>query len=561
MRGKSLKKKAYKVFLTWSVILMLLIGMVGFVVQAYAALRNYYSETGHIKNYLISLIGEDYIASVFERTKELYFDTPEEVRSDPDSEAYLDVFSSIYNDDHYHAANEAVRKCQDAVGASELALVFFDEENSRMVEVFHADRNERSLHPGYFETYDTETVKKWINKTDKERSGWVMSLDHTEPYGFILSNFVELRNKNGDIVIGHCYSDINIGRFLQNEIVKGLTLFPWIILLVFVTAALSVRYLNNMIIVPINELSRTAEEYGLTEDDGTDEDVIFFDKLNINTGDEIELLWKSLSGMEMKMNETLKKVRSMTAEKEKVNAEFDMAYRIQRHLLPGETLLGKGHLEFDLFAILEPAKEVGGDFYDYFPIGDDRFVMLIADVSGIGLPAALFMVRAITMIKYRVKAGGELSKIAEDINNYLVEGNHSGMFVTMWIVIVETATGRLKMVNAGHMDPIVKTNGRYRLLDFKHYPVLGAFEDIKFGEDEFMLNPGDCLFFYTDGVTDAENRRGDFFGPERLLDSLNQNGNDSIKQVLLKVRNDISCFTEGEDQDDDITMLGFEYLG
>ncbi|MBO5623695.1 MAG: serine/threonine-protein phosphatase, partial [Butyrivibrio sp.] len=216
--------------------------------------------------------------------------------------------------------------------------------------------------------------------------------------------------------------------------------------------------------------------------------------------------------------------------------------------------------EFDLFASMDPAKEVGGDFYDFFLIDDDHIGLVVADVSGKGVPAALFMVIAKTLIKNRALIGGTPAEILSYANNQLCEGNDAELFVTVWFAIVDLKTGKGIAANAGHEHPALKrADGKYELVIYKHSPAVATMEGMKFREHEFQLNHGDTLLCYTDGVTEATNKDNVLFGNDRFIEALNKNPDANVYEVIQGVKTAIEEFVGDAPQFDDITMLCFHY--
>jgi serine phosphatase RsbU (regulator of sigma subunit) len=240
-----------------------------------------------------------------------------------------------------------------------------------------------------------------------------------------------------------------------------------------------------------------------------------------------------------------------------------MASKIQESVLPRMFPYLPERCEFDVFASMTPAKEVGGDFYDFFMIDDDHLAMVMADVSGKGIPASLFMMISRTMIKnYALVGNYSTSKILHEVNNRLCEGNQLEMFVTVWIGIVSLSTGKGIASNAGHEHPALYRNGgQFELVKYRHSMAVAAMEDMEFEEHEFQLNPGDALFIYTDGVAEANDAMGNLFGSERLVQALNKDPAASAKGILIRVQESIDAFVKNADQFDDITMLAFRYFG
>ena len=256
-------------------------------------------------------------------------------------------------------------------------------------------------------------------------------------------------------------------------------------------------------------------------------------------------------------------------EKERVAKELDTAAGIQLSMLPGSFPAFPDRKEFDLLASMDPAKEVGGDFYDFFLVDEDHLVLVTADVSGKGVPAALFMMIAKTLLKNSAKPGFRPAAVLEEVNRQLCEGNGNGMFVTVWLGVLELSTGRLVWADAGHEKPVLYHAGAWSFLK-KHSgvalgmmdPELLAMDDEPaFVDQELLLSPGDVIFQYTDGVTEATDAKKRLFGEERLLEALNASGTETPEALLPCVRGEIDAFVKDAPQFDDITMLALLYRG
>ena len=210
---------------------------------------------------------------------------------------------------------------------------------------------------------------------------------------------------------------------------------------------------------------------------------------------------------------------------------------------------------------MTPAKEVGGDFYDFYMKDNEKTLcILIADVSGKGIPAAMFMMRAKTLLKSLTESGVSVTQIFEDANNTLCVGNDASMFVTAWEGLIDLESGQMHYACAGHNPPAVRRHdGSFQLLREKVGFVLAGMEDMRYKENTFVFEPGDTIFLYTDGVTEAVNKNGELFGEERLLQALNDAQDGSAKDLCQAVKAAVQAFSDGTDQFDDITMLAFAY--
>ena len=242
-------------------------------------------------------------------------------------------------------------------------------------------------------------------------------------------------------------------------------------------------------------------------------------------------------------------------------SELNMATEIQESMLPSIFPAFPDRKEFDLYASMEPAKEVGGDFYDFFMIDDDHLGVVIADVSGKGVPAALFMMISKTILQNYAKLGISPAEVLKRANDSLCSQNKLEMFVTAWIGILEMSTGRMKCASAGHEYPVICRDGKFKLLKDRHGLVLGGMESVIYTDYEIRLDKGDKIFVYTDGVPEATDKDNNLFGTDRMVDALNNNPEACPEEVLKNVRAAVDQFVGIAEQFDDLTMLCLEYRG
>ncbi|MBR6916738.1 MAG: PP2C family protein-serine/threonine phosphatase [Clostridia bacterium] len=246
----------------------------------------------------------------------------------------------------------------------------------------------------------------------------------------------------------------------------------------------------------------------------------------------------------------------------RIESELDLATGIQGNMLPNEFPAFPDRTEFDIYAKMDPAKEVGGDFYDFFLVDDDHLCIVIADVSGKGIPAALFMMASKIILANNAKMGKSPAQILYDTNASICASNSEEMFVTVWLGILEISSGRLVAANAGHEYPVLKTPcGPFELLKDKHGFVIGGMQGLKYKEYELTLEPGSKLFLYTDGVPEATDVNSVMFGAERMIAALNADCSASVEQTLKNVRRAVDGFVKDAEQFDDLTMLCLEYRG
>jgi len=285
-------------------------------------------------------------------------------------------------------------------------------------------------------------------------------------------------------------------------------------------------------------------------------------RLNIKTGDEIEELASAFNKMTEDLKNHIEHLKMVTAENERIESELKIARNIQASMLPRVFPPFPERREFDIFATMVPAKEVGGDLYDFFFIDENRLCFLIGDVSGKGVPAALFM--AITKILLKREAMQKVSpdEILARVNSVIAPDNDACMFVTLFCVVLDTKTGRIEYANGGHNPPLLARKGRsFEYMDVACGFVVGAMEKINFKRAEDILSEGDAIFLYTDGVTEAMNPNKEMFSEKRLKDVLSELKDKDSAAIVEGVKHRIDEFTQGAQQSDDITMLALRFKG
>ena len=286
-------------------------------------------------------------------------------------------------------------------------------------------------------------------------------------------------------------------------------------------------------------------------------------KIELKTRDEIEDLGQSFNFMIEQLEDYIENLTNVTAEKERIGAELNVATHIQSSMLPCIFPAFPDRDELDIYATMTPAKEVGGDFYDFFMVDERHIAIVMADVSGKGVPAALFMVIGKTLIKDHTQPGRDLGEVFTEVNNILCESNDNGMFITAFEGVLDLVTGEFRYVNAGHEKPFIyRKNGEYEAYETNAGFVLAGLEDIEYQEQTVNLSIGDKIFQYTDGVTEAVNKDKKLYGMDRLQHALNEKCLEcSPEETLRLVKEDIDAFVGDNDQFDDITMLCLEYTG
>lgn len=280
---------------------------------------------------------------------------------------------------------------------------------------------------------------------------------------------------------------------------------------------------------------------------------------SVSKYEEISRLSRSIDKMETEMVEYINNLTAVTAEKERIGTELSLAKEIQENSIPNIFPPYPEREEFDIFASMRPAKEVGGDFYNFFLIDEDHLAMAIGDVSGKGIPAALMMMVTNILINERMRMGGSPGEILTFVNNEICENNKAEMFVTVWAGILEISTGKLTAANAGHEDPVVgRKDTGFELFKTKHGLVAGAMSGIHYKDYEIRLNKGDKIFLYTDGIPEATDKDKDMFSLDRLTVALNRFKDCPPQEILEGIYNSVKTFVGDEPQFDDMTMLCVE---
>ncbi len=345
-----------------------------------------------------------------------------------------------------------------------------------------------------------------------------------------------------------------VARF-QREMFHARNILMLSVVAIVATGLASAFSTATRITDPLNTITRRVASMGVRNQQFTMEDVY-------RTGDEIEVLAESFAKQSARTALYIEQIQRVTAEKERIGAELDMASRIQGSQLPNLFPPFPDRKEFSLYASMDPAKEVGGDFYDFFMIDEDHMGFVIADVSGKGVPAALLMMVSRVLIKSGLQNGKSPAETLASVNNQLCESNDEEFFVTVWLAVLELSTGNGIAANAGHEHPVLRrAGGKYELQVYRHSLAVGVMKDVPFRQHGFHLNPGDSFFVYTDGVPEATDRKSELYGTGRMLEALNRDADAEPDQVLANLTADINRFVDGAEQFDDITMLGFRYRG
>ena len=366
-----------------------------------------------------------------------------------------------------------------------------------------------------------------------------------------ITTLVPVKNSKGEVISILCIqrpiSELNRARrpYLINIAISTIILS----VLVGLSSAL---YIRRELINPLRKITNETIRFAKENKKG--------DKLGlVSKIEEISSLAESIDTMENDMLNYIENLTAVTSEKERIGAELSIAKTIQENSVPNIFPPFPERTEFDVFALMIPAKEVGGDFYNFFLIDDDHLALTIADVSGKGIPAALFMMVTNILISDRAHMGGTPSEILNFVNDNICQHNRAQMFVTVWLGILEISTGKMIAANAGHDDAAVyRKNGEFELLKTKHGLVIGAMEGVKYKDFEFTLSAYDKLFLYTDGVPEATNKHNNMFTLDGMIKALNKHKDKQARDVILGVKDAVDEFVDDAPQFDDLTMVCLE---
>ena len=382
--------------------------------------------------------------------------------------------------------------------------------------------------------YQSNKVEQLVNETYETQKQIYIDNDMKVEYETIRSNALDT---------------------FHREMFHARNILILLVVLIVATGLVSAYSIASRITDPLNTITRRVASLGVRNRQFRMEDVY-------RTGDEIEVLAESFAKQSARMSLYIDQIKRVTAEKERISAKLDMASKIQSSQLPSLFPPFPDRKEFTLYASMTPAKEVGGDFYDFFMIDNDHIAFVMADVSGKGVPAALLMMVSRVLIKSSMQNGKGPGETLASVNNQLCEGNDEDFFVTVWLAVLEISTGKGIAANAGHEHPVLRrADGSYELQVYKHSMPIATMKGIPFKEHTFRMQPGDSFFVYTDGVVEATNANKELFGTERMLSALNKDPDALPEQVLTNVADGINSFVNEAEQFDDITMLCVRYLG
>ncbi len=558
MRKKGSLGKAINRHLVLGMLIIMILSLIlAIILIIIPSMGLYKRELRHEGAMVTALIGKDNVIRAIEDAKEIYYSTPEEIRSDQFSEEYINIILAGLADD-YEENKDLVITCGREAELKKIYYTFYDEEYHRAVIAINGFSDTGDLLPGQW--ISDATGKTWNEVNRTLDSKWYLPVHYNHELGWIATNFDAINDSEGNMV-GCISTTVGINALVTAIEVFLLMYIPIIVIIIIWRTAAEAKWTKDRVIEPINELADGAGQYagnhGLDENDRY---LSAFRNLEIKTGDEIEELWKTMADMEAEIETSMVTIREESAAKAKYVTELELARQIQKGALPidfDEVMAGSG---FSLFASMEPAKEVGGDFYDFFRLDDNHVGLVIADVSGKGVPAALFMMKSKALVRNTATMGSSPAETLKEVNDNLCADNPNAMFVTVWFGILNTDSGEVIAANGGHEYPFLTgEDGKFLEFEEPHGIALGIMEGLEYENYNFRIPKGGMLYVYTDGVAEAHNEKDELYDLERIGNTLNSCTDPNPHDVIEVMKKSLNDFKGNRDQFDDITMLAVKY--
>ena len=559
-KNRSLSAKTVRLTVRNCIIFGLVVQIMALAFYVISLVDQYIKATDTtLKQLRLSVVNATNLVEYSEQVMEVYHGLSDEQRERIGTDEYREYFSQVDTttkggdyDILVHMLAVAF-KFHTQNDVDDIYIAMYDKGTSSMVYIIDPEEPPNRLMPGDWEEVDTDGMMHFLSTTE-DNEQILYDMGFTEKYGLLCTVGVPIW-ADGEIA-AFVMADISMKNIITGTIGFALSMTVAIILLTILIAWAQTSYITGSITDPINKIADASKQF-VAERHSSSRKTDYFAKLDINTGDEIEHLAKTMSQMENDLYTYGENLLKATKEKERIGTELTLARKIQADMLPSTFPAFPEREDIDIFASMDPAKEVGGDFYDFFLIDDDHLGLVIADVSGKGVPAALFMMASKILIKNFAMQKYPPAKVLELTNTVICQNNDEDMFVSVWFGVLEISTGVITAANAGHEYPVIKKpDGRYELFKDKHGFVVGGLEGSAYKEYELKLEKGATLFLYTDGVPEATNSDDELFGTDRLIEAMNKYPDAGTKELLTNIKKDIDEFVGEAEAFDDLTMLG-----
>ena len=471
---------------------------------------------------------------------------------DPETlEQYLETKTA---DEAYNSTREQLQHTADAEDCSVIYVAKVHTDTKEREYIYNVVSKASGFSPyeiGFRDTVNDEFLKVYdsILKGETQLHNFMYSRK-----GYTTSVYPVEDADSGVVAIVGVVKNMDLLTSAKNSYICQIILIE--ALIAILSGVVWVVYMRRRIVVPVQQLSEAALNMVEHLEDGNSPELV------VKHEDELRELADSFATMYREVGAYIAKLETVTAEKERIGAELDVAAKIQSSMLPCIFPAFPDRNEFDIYATMDPAKEVGGDFYDFFMVDADHLAFVVADVSGKGVPAALFMVIGKTLIKDHTGLHDDLGEVFTEVNNILCASNSEEMFITAFEGVLNLKTGELRYVNAGHEIPFLcRKGGVFEPFKVRAGFVLAGMQGIRYRAGSIQLEPGDKVFQYSDGIPEAINSEKAPYGMKRLESVLAKNSEKTPSELLPLVKADVDAFVGDADQFDDITMLCIEFKG
>lgn len=471
---------------------------------------------------------------------------------DPETlEQYLETKTA---DEAYNSTREQLQHTADAEDCSVIYVAKVHTDTKEREYIYNVVSKASGFSPyeiGFRDTVNDEFLKVYdsILKGETQLHNFMYSRK-----GYTTSVYPVEDADSGVVAIVGVVKNMDLLTSAKNSYICQIILIE--ALIAILSGVVWVVYMRRRIVVPVQQLSEAALNMVEHLEDGNSPELV------VKHEDELRELADSFATMYREVGAYIAKLETVTAEKERIGAELDVAAKIQSSMLPCVFPAFPNRNEFDIYATMDPAKEVGGDFYDFFMVDADHLAFVVADVSGKGVPAALFMVIGKTLIKDHTGLHDDLGEVFTEVNNILCASNSEEMFITAFEGVLNLKTGELRYVNAGHEIPFLcRKGGVFEPFKVRAGFVLAGMQGIRYRAGSIQLEPGDKVFQYSDGIPEAINSEKAPYGMKRLESVLAKNSEKAPSELLPLVKADVDAFVGDADQFDDITMLCIEFKG
>ena len=471
---------------------------------------------------------------------------------DPETlEQYLETKTT---DEAYNSTREQLQHTADAEDCSVIYVAKVHTDTKEREYIYNVVSKASGFSPyeiGFRDTVNDEFLKVYdsILKGETQLHNFMYSRK-----GYTTSVYPVEDADSGVVAIVGVVKNMDLLTSAKNSYICQIILIE--ALIAILSGVVWVVYMRRRIVVPVQQLSEAALNMVEHLEDGNSPELV------VKHEDELRELADSFATMYREVGAYIAKLETVTAEKERIGAELDVAAKIQSSMLPCIFPAFPDRNEFDIYATMDPAKEVGGDFYDFFMVDADHLAFVVADVSGKGVPAALFMVIGKTLIKDHTGLHDDLGEVFTEVNNILCASNSEEMFITAFEGVLNLKTGELRYVNAGHEIPFLcRKGGVFEPYKVRAGFVLAGMQGIRYRAGSIQLEPGDKVFQYSDGIPEAINSEKAPYGMKRLESVLAKNSEKAPSELLPLVKADVDAFVGDADQFDDITMLCIEFKG